>query len=1199
MPLGLTAVLPEIVKAKLYALIFEAIRNFLVKEVPILAAKKQAELNQELATLAVGGSFQSLPVTAATANTVTLLVRGQDMDALYPVPNVFPPKLEKIPGLTIGLARADIQIERWINLTDSSKPIVGIVDIQSYAVEITVSKEDHYSIHLGGGHDRLRGYRQFLVELDLLDLDLRFRGYWAQSDKGGFILQLESKLPFPIPIGSTGFGFTDLGILYGERFAPWLKGAVAPKDPIAEMRTADALDYIAWAQRKRLEQWLPVPDALKIYGISADIGDVGTAGRIIRTREAGLTYLDSGPTIVWGGTLRLLDKFDVASISGALDVPSQSMSAAAWCKCDVVNGGFTITGGSQWSASLKDQSKTWFAIGNYAMDGCKVSFLGGLFEMYGGYRLVPLQGSAARAGARIHAEGEFAGFGGGIDLSIDVSGHIGWNPVEFGGELHASGSAWIKIFGERVAAGVNLDVAVQVARPKKLVMTADFWMSFPWPIPELHVPVTIFNVDEKDFDAPAAALALGPALPIAFIHRATGTLGKIEGTAVDVWPDISFDIPFRSVALAPTHVVNRQSTDGTEHIGADSVTVMHEVTSLKITKVDEATGHETDVPNVSAAWLGTNVAGQNGRSSRLAIPCNDPLGWLQEFVYSNPATATPVEKKELQTFGRGPNHEFDSTGAPATFECEALSLTSGRTFQLVNLPWIAPYQRALIVSDLSICITSDSPTGLVVVPVTEFDIRIVSAREPRLAIGTASSTAIVVRILEAGLSEWSVLVTRPISEARKPLLIRGLEDALCIAAIGYTQNTLIESTPGHETVLGPGIYKLYVDGWSESRLGSAKPKRTDWHRIAQRFVVKAPPLRPYIRYATLGDERAFGVKRPGWNPNPPGFGFGHYRSHKGVIRSRVAYLSQIYSDLLISCDRGETPVKVPVTACTDGSVAGSRLSQEWQSIVSGVPRPEEELLFDVTVAPGLHVLEVRREKPDGTREIIDEWPYRVSHYSSPVDHLRPQVPTVSRLFGPFGVKTATPATPPAIPPGLDFDVISPAKMVAQWALPPWIPGQPELGDPNAALGYLRLLDWAGAFQQQVLEAENSVLGRPSAAELNLLVDATGVPGALLLMTDEPCDWRRVDVTVVHGAGATFDRRFSTRLFPSPDGCSALFLLTAEGVPVRIPRGILAMRVRYEYRVDPLASLIETANPAATRSEFVFAISHAVGRDWNV
>jgi hypothetical protein len=42
------------------------------------------------------------------------------------------------------------------------------------------------------------------------------------------------------------------------------------------------------------------------------------------------------------------------------------------------------------SASLEDQTKTWFALGGYGMDGCRVSLLNGLFELAGGLRLAPL-----------------------------------------------------------------------------------------------------------------------------------------------------------------------------------------------------------------------------------------------------------------------------------------------------------------------------------------------------------------------------------------------------------------------------------------------------------------------------------------------------------------------------------------------------------------------------------------------------------------------------------------------------------------------------------------------------------------------------------------------------------------------------------------------------------------------------------------
>src|ERR1700730_3567484 len=233
--------LPAVIQAKLAELLFNAVRDFLQKELPQLAKNKEDELNAKLQRISVGDKFLDYLVTDVKPNSFFLLLRFTDFAAkVIPDFSAFPPKFKEIPGLKINLARATGELERHVNLTNSQQPIVRLIDIPAFAVEIAISWEA-YSIIIGGGADI--GFNQYKVQLDWKKPPLRFYGYLARSNADGFVISVHSPLPFPIPIGSTGIGLSGVGLTYGERFAPRFPQS-NPTNAIKEMQRASAKEYV-------------------------------------------------------------------------------------------------------------------------------------------------------------------------------------------------------------------------------------------------------------------------------------------------------------------------------------------------------------------------------------------------------------------------------------------------------------------------------------------------------------------------------------------------------------------------------------------------------------------------------------------------------------------------------------------------------------------------------------------------------------------------------------------------------------------------------------------------------------------------------------------------------------------------------------------------------------------------------------------
>jgi len=112
--------------------------------------------------------------------------------------------------------------------------------------------------------------------------------------------------------------------------------------------------------------------------------------------------------------------------------------------------------------------------------------------------------------------------------------------------------------------------------------------------------------------------------------------------------------------------------------------------------------------------------------------------------------------------------------------------------------------------------------------------------------------------------------------------------------------------------------------------------------------------------------------------------------------------------------------------------------------------------------------------------------------------------------------------------------------------------------------------------------------------LNLLMSRDTRPVAFFLRTPEPVDWRRVNVVVAYGPAPTLDRRFATKLIPSPDGCACLIVLTADDVAVKVPRGSFVLRFHYAYVVAGLPTLVRRGAGGDPFVEFDVPCDQPVG-----
>ena len=511
------------------------------------------------------------------------------------------------------------------------------------------------------------------------------------------------------------------------------------------------------------------------------------------------------------------------------------------------------------------------------------------------------------------------------------------NPIELGGYVDVAGGAWIKVFGARLGLGIGATLEVKLPKPKKFSLAVTFTVNLPWPLKDKHFPVQIFDLEDGDVALALAALRIQAGDPIAFFHGPSGTLGKLTASEMQVWPDVAFELPLQRNTRPLAIIVNYAEADGVFNEGG--ITVTHSFSELAIYSVDRATGAVVLVPDVAASWLLSRHGTMTTRTNRLAIPCNDPLNWLTRFDYAQPDEISTVDTFVLQTFGVGPTQTVKPVPPdPAIFRAEDVEIRSSREFRVTALGWLTGYGRALLGwLEYEILVTYEAPPA----PrsprsISSYELRLVGSKaRPNLQVrnGTLNGSTII-REFENGDVEWSLRISRRPTEYTKPLLINFIEIPLVFVAVGYTETHRSEIKHGPHTVLRPGDYRLVVRGQSTAH---GAPRATDWH-VVRDFEVIRPPLRPYLRYATLGDERIFGLEHIGWNPNPRGSGFGHYLEHLGLVRSRVGYLSAIYHRLWVST-RDDLPLQpAAVVACREGTLAGSKGSQDWCIATGQAPR---------------------------------------------------------------------------------------------------------------------------------------------------------------------------------------------------------------------------------------------------------------------
>ncbi|MBE7516026.1 MAG: hypothetical protein HS105_05385 [Chloracidobacterium sp.] len=1133
--------------------------------------------------------------------------------------------IDEFVGIAIPSLIARIPLLPSIDVIDGL-PTFSLPDFP-YSIEVSFAfSGPNYEIAIAGQMVATRdrdSSSKLSADIRWKDPSLRIRALIGESSRGGVLFNGYSDLPFAIPIASTGLGLSGIGIVYAEGFAPNLPALSdgATEDQVISVLSQAKPEAVQdWAKNKIYESdgWVSLQSTgFKAYGISAAIGDLSSNGEIIGIKELGLTYLNRGPIILLSGDLSALKQKKIASVQGVIDTVRKLIALRAEQHLDFLVA--TFKGQFEFIAELEHPLKALVRVGGEYLEAATVTFLN-ILSLYGGLQIKPFEGAIFKASGYLSCSGSLLGFSGGINISLSVGAQLAWNPVLVSGRLQANGYAWLSLWGYTLGLGFGVDLEARFPDPKKLHLRLRFTLSLCWPLDDIHFEADIFNIGSGDYRSPASPLqfsesSTGIVEPIGTFHAASGIQGELTEKEENIYPDTAILIPFQQRAnqggvtratIFNSEIDPNKPPNAPYFEAGQNVT--HTLNKLEIWKIDPDDAENREiVPDVKACWLETDTKHGFTPTSTLAIPCSNPLAWLNPFDYAQPSEYAPENRFFVQTFGNEPNETVPVVGGRAEKVFGQVIVSSYRPLEFVGFPFKST--RLLAIggnreSDERNVTFFTVPKGA-----KTCEIHIISRSKPSAWGPTWDKHPAIREIgkVTADLSEWSVLLTRnDESEADDSICINfGDEEffSCWVFSIGWSERSLGEIVSPPTSLLKPGRYELVLEGSSSSSAAKAPPQ--DW-ALQRQFNVIAPPLRPYIRFSTLGDERNFQTNQPGWNPNPLGIGFGHYLNHSGVIRSNVGYMDKIYKDIWFRIngeslwEGGVLDGKSTAFSRNDSHEAGTKISIERSRLGGGPRLPEQEYWFNFDASPGEHRIEIFKSDPSGgdLNDLIDQWDFRVSDFTSAVSHLTPR--ECRMVFGPFGTNIYD-LSGIAQLDSYDFGSIQipilDIALSSGWLLPAFVSDWAGTFSENAGAHFLAFLDWCGIFDAPRQLPARNVLDQAEITELCVLYDTGHSAVGLLFKTPEPCDWRRVKIRIAVDKIGGGIKILEGALIPSADGCHSIVVGKLDGVAVRLPKGKYVVEVTFCLEQENLPRLRFKNDKNIAEEKFVFSFWLRVGQTW--
>lgn len=724
------------------------------------------------------------------------------------------------------------------------------------------------------------------------------------------------------------------------------------------------------------------------------------------------------------------------------------------------------------------------------------------------------------------------------------------------------------------------------------------------------------------------------------LHPISGRQWQLtDDRASSLWPDACVVVPFGTqVADATGKVVNPVA--GTSVQGGWTVTGTLETLELKDLV------QNTSVAGVTAVW----AAGPGGDTPALHVLGDNPFAWLTPHLDAAASSSTLTYPPHDQWFGAGPNELFST---PRRFGEVVISPVGHHFCRLLAapLPWLTTRVLQAPGARLGFSYASGLP---IVVDQLWLGVLLRSREElhgtgfelDEVILLSGGFTLALLRIDVGGGTDsvqipygGSILWVR----YRRRGLTVSTPDRITLQP-GHYELTLSGKTTGKAP---PGFDDAADVPWSAT----------------QRFWVDHPPsLRPYVRSSTFGDDRLFGPK-PGFDPTLAGVGFPLHRDYLPVVRFCVPYVKSMFPTLHLAVDYVDAaPIEAdaPVQPNPDGESTLPQAAIDWKTAHGGTVPPDDEVVLPTVLTPGAASLRLSHVPAAGSGFELDSWGVHVSRFTDAATHLAWPATCLTRDYrhdGPHDhPRCDTLAQPPWHRPPWHvlhgvlrthdlhtFDVealelrfehrhltsslagkllhpIHPEQEMPDeydappddWPLPASLASLAGALDPGAAQRFMLFAFRSGVrLPDDPTASALAGIGDPVAAtSLEALCDDEERPLALWLRTPEPLDWRRVTaaITLRHvapdsGCPTTYANRhtmsLAVDLLPSTDGSSVLLVSRLGNVPTRLPRGEIALTLRYDPATPGLVKLRPRTPPPSGHETITLTFVQPLGRTWPV
>lgn len=417
----------------------------------------------------------------------------------------------------------------------------------------------------------------------------------------------------------------------------------------------------------------------------------------------------------------------------------------------------------------------------------------------------------------------------------------------------------------------------------------------------------------------------------------------------------------------------------------------------------------------------------------------------------------------------------------------------------------------------------------------------------------------------------------------------------------------------------PGkTYNLCLKGESSAKSADGSlpnpPEGQILHwELSKNFTVATPDtLRPYIHYATLGDNRIFSTiddnrilnyEKLLWNPTVYAYGFPAYKKYLPVVGFKVQHMDKIFPNLnfqVIYDNGNKAGGKVQLRSNIDGDTYLADISKKWIEDHCGKVEPDQEIVLDPLPSDGTAKVQLSFSRNDQQEIKLDEWTCHISRFDSFKDHLSWYRPCVTVFYGPRG-KLELRYCPPISDSCLNspYAIEELDELPDEWHLPPILADLATAPlDKNTGYRFCRFAAETGArFNTGNGDAIDGINDTVKETTIQAIMDNNLRVYALWLRTPEPVDWRRVTATleIIHLKKRVYwcprslayqqPLDLKLRILPSPDATSAFLIgikseLRFDGsvfpdvinVPIRLPRGQYRLKLTFDQKFIHLPHL---------------------------